>query len=378
MPARKKFARRLPRVVVFTPGLMEVGGAAKRSRLLVEAFEASGWEVRGVTRAGASRSVSLRRTARSRILEVPGFGLGRLGAVPFLIAAVGAGGLWGRSARLVLAVQPSSPGTAAAIVGRLWRVPTLISLSTSGDLSESSLFEGGVGRARTSLHSRTRFLAQTEFAAGELLEALPNARVSVVPNPVEDWEPWSLTGEPHVAFLGRFSEEKDLAVLLRAWLAIAEKHADARLVLAGSGGAYRSTEDEVRRVVAAVPLLTSSVALPGWVDAQHVLRSADVFVLPSHSEGMSNALLEACAAGRVAVAAAIPQNLDLLGKDYPLLFAPGSAESLRGCLELALFDSRVRAEARRAALSILPEHRPARVVQSILEIAELDARRARH
>jgi len=61
-----------------------------------------------------------------------------------------------------------------------------------------------------------------------------------------------------------------------------------------------------------------------------------VFVLPSRSEGMSNALLEACAWGRVVVASDIPSNRAVLGDGYPLLFPPGDAEALAECLARAL------------------------------------------
>ena len=69
--------------------------------------------------------------------------------------------------------------------------------------------------------------------------------------------------------------------------------------------------------------------MTGWVPSvEPYYRANDVFVLPSREEGMSNALLEACAHGRVVVASDIPPNRAVLGDDYPLLFPVGSIEAL--------------------------------------------------
>ena len=64
-------------------------------------------------------------------------------------------------------------------------------------------------------------------------------------------------------------------------------------------------------------------------------------------EGMSNALLEACAHGRVVVASDIPPNRAVLGDDYPLLVPPGDARLLQGALAQAFDDEELRAEALR-------------------------------
>ena len=51
------------------------------------------------------------------------------------------------------------------------------------------------------------------------------------------------------------------------------------------------------------------------------LQQADIFVLPSRAEGISNALLEAMAVGLTAVASQIPGNVDVIEhKKNGLLF----------------------------------------------------------
>jgi glycosyltransferase involved in cell wall biosynthesis len=127
---------------------------------------------------------------------------------------------------------------------------------------------------------------------------------------------------------------------------VADELPTGRLVLAGAGGDYRSVEDQVRDIVAADPVLRGSVELPGWVaDLHSLLSRCDVYAFPSRSEGMSNSLVEACAAGRVVVASAIPANVEVLGDDYPLLFPPGDVDRLTQCLRMALMEPATRSAA---------------------------------
>ena len=43
-----------------------------------------------------------------------------------------------------------------------------------------------------------------------------------------------------------------------------------------------------------------------------LLKSMDIFILPSESEGMSNSLLQACANSCVPITSNIPQNLEII------------------------------------------------------------------
>jgi glycosyltransferase involved in cell wall biosynthesis len=64
-------------------------------------------------------------------------------------------------------------------------------------------------------------------------------------------------------------------------------------------------------------------------DVAAILSALDVFVYPSHSEGMPNALLEAMAAGLPCVASDIPVHRSiLLGGSAGVLVPPGSPEAI--------------------------------------------------
>ena len=171
-------------------------------------------------------------------------------------------------------------------------------------------------------------------------------------------------------YAGRLSSEKNLERLLDAWAAVAPSREGALLTLVGSGGSYRSVESELRARVAETPLLNATVAMPGWVpDVSPYYEQHDVFVLPSLEEGMSNALLEACAWRRVIVASDIPANRAVLGADYPLLFDPNSSESLAAALATALADDDVTQKAASDRVAkVSDRHSPARVYDELEEL----------
>ena len=98
-----------------------------------------------------------------------------------------------------------------------------------------------------------------------------------------------------VIFAGRLERDKGLADLLEAWKA--GPPPGAVLAIIGSPG----IKDPV-----AMDLLPDNVEYLGWTaDAQAYIAAADVFVLPSYAEGMSNALLEAMAAGVACIASRV-------------------------------------------------------------------------
>jgi glycosyltransferase involved in cell wall biosynthesis len=339
--------------VFFGPGQGEKSGIARRSFLLSRGLAARGWDVLFVARSPSRWTFGVCHELPSlTVVDVPGYGADRLSTALFLAVAVPIGLLQGRRTSVYVGMKLASPSLAAATCGAVARRPFLAVGTTSGDEGEAAhLAAGGIGSMiKRKLVGRARFVvAQHTSAARELSALVPPGRVAVVPTPVVLCAPPPLTGEPSVVFTGRLSRDKDLSGLLRAWVRVMARHPSARLTLVGAAGRHEPFEKELRQIVAADPVLQGSVRFTGWVDDVSLfLAAADVFVLPSlgHQEGMSNALVEACACGRVVVASDIPGNRAVLGDDYPLLFPPGDALRLGETLDRALSDDRLRSSAR--------------------------------
>ena len=108
-------------------------------------------------------------------------------------------------------------------------------------------------------------------------------------------------------FTGRLHPQKNLPLLLEAWAAVA-KQREGSLILVGPGN------DRQRLVELAGSLgIADRVQFTGGVDnPADYLRAADVFVLPSVAEGMSNSLLEAMATALPCAVSAIGGNTDLI------------------------------------------------------------------
>ncbi len=87
-------------------------------------------------------------------------------------------------------------------------------------------------------------------------------------------------------------------------------------------------------------------------DVPAFLRSVDVAVLPSHSEGMSNALLEYMAAGRAIVATDVGANTKLIvdGR-HGLIVPPKDVIALANAIERVITDKALSQQLGRAALA---------------------------
>src|SRR5262249_36870662 len=107
-------------------------------------------------------------------------------------------------------------------------------------------------------------------------------------------------------YMGRVDSEKNVDVLLRAFLD-SDPPDDARLVVMGGGGERRRLQRQYRdpRVI-----FTGHVA--DRASRIDLLRSADAFFLPSSVEGLSLSMLEAMACGAATVATDVGVDGDAL------------------------------------------------------------------
>jgi glycosyltransferase involved in cell wall biosynthesis len=116
-----------------------------------------------------------------------------------------------------------------------------------------------------------------------------------------------LLSRPRVIFTGRLHPQKNLPLLLEAWVQVA-RQTPANLILVGPGSDREALASLAERLgIADRVQFTGAVADP----ADH-LRAADVFALPSVAEGMSNSLLEAMATELACVVSGVGGNTDLI------------------------------------------------------------------
>jgi glycosyltransferase involved in cell wall biosynthesis len=163
---------------------------------------------------------------------------------------------------------------------------------------------------------------------------VPEARIACIPNgialppapvtPAARAQARETLGLPAdaevVAYVGRLMPQKAPDLLLSALRYLAQRPA-CHLLVVGQGF---DEEPRFRAARQAAPRLR----LTGRVlDAAPYLTAADVLILPSRGEGMSNTLLEAMALGVPCVASGLRANQELLG-DAGLLAPPEDGEAI--------------------------------------------------
>jgi glycosyltransferase involved in cell wall biosynthesis len=191
-------------------------------------------------------------------------------------------------------------------------------------------------RAIVKATDRTLCVAETERE--ELLELLPERlaeKVVAVPNglplpprPTAEQKERARAevgiagGSVAVLYVGQLEQRKDPLVAVRAAALARARGAPVELLIVGDGPLAAAVAAEASDGVR-------------WLgprdDVGRLLEAADAFVLPSHREGLSYALLEAMAHGLPALAADVPGNAEALGTAGVLL-PPGDVAAFAEAL----------------------------------------------
>ena len=135
-------------------------------------------------------------------------------------------------------------------------------------------------------------------------------------------------GAPLILFVGRLVEQKDVATLMRAMARLRSRH--ARLILAGDGPLRPALEQQ-----AALLGLDEHVHFLGQRDdAAALMSAANLVVLPSLVEGLSNVILEGMMCARPVIASRTGGNVELVEHERTgLLFQVGDDAALADCLQ---------------------------------------------
>lgn len=182
--------------------------------------------------------------------------------------------------------------------------------------------------------AHTRAYAQSHYG-------IPDSRCIVVPNGVDpenffvrdkEWCRRKLelpVTDDIVIFVGSFIERKGPLRVLRACSMLSPS---PKLIFVGSGPQALEGKNVLYSGVIPHELLP------------YYLSASDVFVLPTLSEGMPNAILEALACGVPIVTSPIAPNVQILGERYPLFCSPLDVDSVATKIRAALHSPVRRSE----------------------------------
>ncbi len=209
---------------------------------------------------------------------------------------------------------------AGFLVGRLLGKPAIAKIALLGHDDPASIGQRRLGSVQLQMLRRASVLVATSREMTQAVRAFgwPDHRLVHIPNGVntENFRPLppdaraglrrqlALPEEAFiVTFVGLVARRKGLHTLARAWPHVKETCPNALLLLVGPclqaehWGVDEGYVAEVKAILAERDV-HGSVRLVGRVsNPEAYLQASDLFALPSRSEGMPNALLEAMAGG---------------------------------------------------------------------------------
>lgn len=249
-----------------------------------------------------------------------------------------------RHLELVHVQQALYPAAAVSAFCRLWGLPCVVCNHGSGAFGAVQTMErlplGPLGLRLISAFSTTVALSdemveELRAAGFHRVERIPNGiEIGPARQPAERAEARSRLGGAGalVLYVGRFDQEKGVDRLIEAWR---QARPAARLWLVGDGPQRATLEASAQ----ADPFCRETVRF--WGPRQDVatfLTAADLFVLPSRSEGMSVALMEAMAAGLPVVATAVGGNREVLCRPELGWLVPEGSDRLGATIVAVLAD----------------------------------------
>ncbi len=245
-------------------------------------------------------------------------------------------------------------------LGRLLHRPVALKLTSSGptgiDLALGNSVGGDLLRA---CHRRVdACIAVSLETHNEATRfGVPDRRVHTIPNGVsgelfrpvnpreraEAREAVGLACRRVVLFVGRLSAEKNPLGLLEAFAALPSEARDrTMLVLVGDG-----PQAECVGARALMPDLHGSVRLAGMQrDVAAWYRAADVYVLPSLTEGLSNTMIEAMASGLPVISTRVSGSSVLRNKGVVagLVVEVEDTRALTDSMRMLLMDDLMRSD----------------------------------
>jgi glycosyltransferase involved in cell wall biosynthesis len=211
--------------------------------------------------------------------------------------------------------QALYPAFISVFVGKqILRKPVLVKTASSGLTSDFKLikrFPLGKFQLRYLLKKMDCLVTVSRISGKEYQEiGFPESKIVYIPNGVEiPSERKDLPDKiKRVVSTSRLSEEKGVDVLLRAWADVVKHEKGLQLTIMG----YGPLESKLKH-------LSQSLGIEKFVEfigrVENVgahLKNAELFVLPSRSEGLSNALLEAMSYGIPCIVTKVGGNGELL------------------------------------------------------------------
>mgnify|MGYP000185719812 CR=1 FL=1 len=282
------------------------GGSEKQAERLATFMAAQGKPVWVITRRFSGLLAEEKRDGFT-VLRPPSFGPGKLKTLTFIFGAIWH--LWRlrREYKVIHAHMLFGAAFAAVLARRFLQKRVLVKLGSSGPAGEIEVSRRTLrGKVRLALLRRwaDRIIVLDEIIQAEAISVgiLPE-KIKLISNGIDATLFYTATknkelettfkGKTIVLFVGRLVKEKSIPTLLNAFEKALKNSPNLHLILVGKGPDQSMLESLAKELK-----IQHQITFAGnQDDVRPYLALADIFVLPSNTEGMSNALLEGMAAG---------------------------------------------------------------------------------
>jgi glycosyltransferase involved in cell wall biosynthesis len=247
----------------------------------------------------------------------------------------------------------------AVALGKVLRRPVALKLMSTGDDGIEATIGSGITscilayflrrvNAGIAISDETRAEAIRFGVSAECIHLIPNGLNSREFCPASQEERYAARQKLGLAcdrlalYVGRLSAEKNPLGLLDAWAAVnPEAREGALLALVGDGPQC----DEVQRKAQARNLVGAVHMAGHCSDVAIWYRAADLYVIPSHHEGLSNSMVEALACGLPVISTRVSGSSILVESPIAgLLVDVGSVKNLARALESLLQNKSMRSQ----------------------------------
>ncbi len=295
-----------------------VGGAERQIGALAPLLRAQNVEIAVLTRRHRGL-VPFENIDNVPVHRLPVPGPASFGSIVFILAALPLLQKW--KPHVIHAHELLSPTMTALAAKRRLKIPVAAKVlrgGIDGDLAKLRRNTLSARRIKPIAEQVDAFITISREIDAELAAiGVPQARRHFIPNGVnlERFAPVSsetkralraqlaLPDVPIAIFTGRLAQEKRLEHLIGIWDDIRARYSNALLLLVGAG----PDESALKRIAGeGVRFVGATQEVPAY------LRAADFFVLPSATEGLSNALLEAMATGLPVIATMVGGAADVI------------------------------------------------------------------
>ena len=224
------------------------------------------------------------------------------------------------------------------LLARLARVPAVLAIRSEIRPRSSDPFL--LWYRRLAARSASAMICQGDSARNAAIDHLrcDPARLHTIKNWVDcryytqaaDKRDWS-TASHNLLFLGYLETFKGVEELIEALARLKTEKVPYQISICGDGSLRTVLEARARKYG-----IASQVNFRGWVDSQEkfaAMLNSGILVLPSHTEGMPNAVLEAMASGMAVVASSVGSVVDLISAEQGgIIIPPGDVSALTAAL----------------------------------------------